>query len=439
MNKICIIDDDIKILVSFSESLSSDYTVLTLSDQEYTLDSVAEFDPDIVLLDVYLGTLNGIDILKALRLRLPGIPVVMLSGESDIETAVNAIKNGAVDFIEKPCGLSQIKQTINNTLLLNKKEKENQALKRSILANHTFIGNSKAMLEINVTLEKVASSSLSVLIRGENGVGKEIAAKRLHFLSKRISGEFVSVNCPAIPAELFESELFGYVKGAFTGAVKDTPGLIQRASGGTLFLDEIGDMPLALQVKLLRVLQEQEVSRVGSQGVVEKVDVRLISATNQCLEEMIKKGIFREDLFYRINGMDITIPPLRERLIDLDDLVPFFIDSICSEQGGEVPTITTTALDSLKKYSFPGNIRELKNIIHRTLLLSDSESDLNMFRLPTAHIHLEDEQFFGELTNVKRQILSNYLNQRLLKLDNNKKDLAKELGIEITNLYRLFK
>ncbi len=382
MNKICIIDDDIKILVSFSESLSSDYTVLTLSDQEYTLDSVAEFDPDIVLLDVYLGTLNGIDILKALRLRLPGIPVVMLSGESDIETAVNAIKNGAVDFIEKPCGLSQIKQTINNTLLLNKKEKENQALKRSILANHTFIGNSKAMLEINVTLEKVASSSLSVLIRGENGVGKEIAAKRLHFLSKRISGEFVSVNCPAIPAELFESELFGYVKGAFTGAVKDTPGLIQRASGGTLFLDEIGEISYSVQVKLLHVVQERNFQRLGSTKSID-CDVRLVAATNRDLEKAVADNTFREDLYYRLNVFPVFMPSLRERRTDILLIAEFFLEKFAKENNKNITRISTSAIDMLIQYHWPGNVRELQNCMERAVIICDDNSIKGIHLPPT--------------------------------------------------------
>jgi two-component system, NtrC family, response regulator PilR len=325
---------------------------------------------DLVISDIQMPGINGIELLARIKKLAPEVPVLMITAFATAEQAVDAIKLGAFHYFTKPFNNDEIRALVRNALEKSDLKRENVLLKQDALAKDGFcgiIGKSPRMRELFVMIQKVAGSLSSVLIMGESGTGKELAARAIHCSSARRTKPFVAVNCGAIPETLIESELFGHKKGAFTGAVADRPGLFEQADGGTLFLDEIGELPLLLQTKLLRVLQEREFRRVGD-SVIRKTDVRVLTASNRDLQEQVASGSFREDLFYRINVVQIVMPPLRDRIEDLPLLVEHFFQKYCDPgHSGEI--ITPAALKLLMNYPFPGNIRELENVVERSLIL----------------------------------------------------------------------
>ena len=330
---------------------------------------------DLIVTDLRMREVDGLAVLRAAKEHSPQTVVLVITAFASTETAVEAMKLGAYDYITKPFKMDEVKLTIANALERKRLQDENQALKRQLRRERgfeNFVGRNPQMLDIFDTIRKTADSLSTVLITGESGTGKELVARALHEESSRRTGPFVSVNCGAIPETLMESEFFGHLKGAFTGAVASTTGLFSAASGGTLFLDEITEVPHSVQVKLLRAIQEREVRRVGDTRDV-KVDVRLIAASNRDVAKAVAGGMLREDLFYRLNVIPIHIPPLRERTEDIPLLVAHFIKKIAAELGKSVRGVTPEALAILEGYHWPGNIRELENVIERALVLGSGE------------------------------------------------------------------
>ena len=368
MKLVLIVDDEESIRSSLSGILKDEgYSVITEAGGKAGLNAFAEKSPNVVLLDVWLSDSDGSDILREMVIINKNIPVIMISGHSDIDTAIKTIKIGAYDFIEKPLSLDRLVITVENALKYNKLNEKKAILAESLPESFELIGEAESIKNLREKIYKAAPSSAPVLITGENGTGKEIAARAVHLNSLRNSEPFIAINCAAIPEDLIESEIFGYEKGAFTGAAARKKGKFELADGGTLFLDEIGDMSLRMQSKILRVLQEGKFQRVGGDGEIES-DVRVIAATNKDLEEEIKSGRFRSDLFFRLNVIPLYIPPLRERKNDIPLLVNYFV-KIFGGNTGRLE-IDRSALDLLQSYNWPGNVRELKNIIERFSILS---------------------------------------------------------------------
>jgi len=373
--KILIVDDELSMREFLSILLEREgYDVSVAGNAEEAL-RLLELSPfDLVLSDVNMPGLNGIELLSRIRKRSPETGVLMITAFSAAEQAVEAMKLGAYDYIAKPFKIEEIKQLVINALEKQGLKRENSILKKDVEERDSFcgiIGKSQKMRELFDMIQKVAGSQSSVLLLGESGTGKELASRAVHSCSPRKSKPFVAVNCGAIPENLIESELFGHKRGAFTGAVSDRPGLFEQAEGGTLLLDEIGELPLLLQTKLLRVLQEREFKRVGC-AQTRKTDVRIICASNRNLEAQIQEGTFREDLFYRINVVQIQMPPLRERIED----IPLLVEYLCRKfRGASLKTpvaVTPGAMKALMNYPFPGNIRELENCIERSLIIDPS-------------------------------------------------------------------
>ena len=352
---------------------------------------------DLVISDVQMPGLNGIELLARIKDHSPDTAVLMMTAFSAAEQAVEAMKLGAYDYISKPFKVEEIKVLIRNALEKSSLKRENSVLRQTAHQRDTFcgiIGVSPKMKEIFSLIRKVALSNSSVMIQGESGTGKELVARAIHGCSNRAKKAFVAVNCGAIPETLMESELFGHKKGAFTGAVADRAGLFEQADGGTLFLDEIGELPLLMQTKLLRVLQEREFRRVGG-TLIQKADVRILTATNRDLQSQVKEGNFREDLFYRVNVIQVVMPPLRERLEDIPVLLEHFFRKYGNpQQTGEI--ISPAALKKLMNYPFPGNIRELENVVERSLIMDNSF--IREENLPSLHIPDVSPCLGGEAT-----------------------------------------
>ncbi len=372
-DRILIVDDEEDILYVLEGHLSrAGYSVTTARDGEEALAQFREARHDLVIADVRMPRLDGLGLLKALREIDPGIGVIMITGHGSIDTAVEAMKVGAYDYLTKPFRhINEILLTVERALEKPRLVVEVQRLRRELGRRHQFaglVGVSPAMQEVYDLIEKVAAQEVTVMIQGESGTGKEIVARAIHSLSARRDGPFIPVNCGAIAESLLESELFGHVRGAFTGAVTETKGLFRAAEGGTIFLDEIAEISHSLQVKLLRVLQEREVRPVGSDRSV-KVDVRVVAATNRPLDEAIQDGTLRKDLFYRLNVVSIQLPPLRERASDIPLLVQHFIEVFNERTGKDVCAISSEALEILARHSWPGNVRELENVVERTYAL----------------------------------------------------------------------
>jgi two-component system, NtrC family, nitrogen regulation response regulator NtrX len=369
---ILIVDDDPNTLASLARAFrlaGHEATVCDNATRALDLAKTQRFD--VILSDVVMPGRDGIALLEDLRKAGMGTPVVMISGQATIEVAVRATRLGAIDFLEKPISVDKLLLTVENAMRLSRLEEENRDLKRR-LGRHQMVWTSSAMLEVMSQVERVASSETRVCIRGETGTGKEVIARTLHGKSARRSGPFVSLNCAAVPAELIESELFGHEKGSFTGAAARHIGKFEQAHRGTLFLDEIGDMPLAMQAKLLRVLEEGEVERVGADKPI-AVDARVIVATHRNLEEQVRQGTFREDLYHRIFVFPILLPPLRERPEDIPVLAEHFSVQLAEQNGWKLKAFSAEALEALKAYAWPGNVRELRNVIERILLLCSGE------------------------------------------------------------------
>jgi len=371
---VLIVDDEPNILTSLKRALEVEgHRALTASSGAACLDIVAREGPDLVMLDVVMPELDGLQTLERLKEQQPDLPVVMMSGNATIETAVRATKLGAYDFVEKPLSTDKILITIGNAMKLASLHRENAELRRLTGDDFEMIGRSPAIVRIFDTVAKTAPSQGRVLITGENGTGKELVARALHQHSRRAQGPFVKVNCAAIPQELIESELFGHEKGAFTGATQMRKGKFELAHGGTLFLDEIGDMSQGAQAKVLRALQEGEIERVGGQGPI-RVDTRVVAATNKNLQQEIAGARFREDLYYRLNVVPIVVPPLREHREDIPALVDHFIRLACRDNDKRAMQIEQAAVGLLMQHDWPGNVRELKNSIERLVILAGSQT-----------------------------------------------------------------
>lgn len=372
--KILIIDDEAPIREVLGASLTDEgYTVRTARSGEEGLRLLVEDRPDIALLDIWMpGAMDGIETLRQARSRFPMTEFIIMSGHGTIETAVRAVKLGAWDFAEKPLSIDKILILIKNILFFQSERGEKNALLSKLRKNIAMIGDSAQMVQLKALIARVSAANSWVLITGENGTGKELVAQNIHYLSPRAGRAFVEVNCAAIPEDLIESELFGYEKGAFTGATQMRKGKFDHASGGTLFLDEIGDMSLRTQAKILRILQERRFTRVGGEEPVE-VDVRVIAATNKNLEQEIKEGRFREDLYYRLNVVPCIVAPLRDRAGDIEALVRHFNEQFAREGGYKHKTFSEQAISALNTHSWPGNVRELRNFIERIYILTPSD------------------------------------------------------------------
>ena len=372
MAKILVIDDEAAIRRILREILEHEkYQVDDAASAIEALPLVKENEYDAILCDIKMPQMDGIEFLEEAK-KISDAPVIMISGHGTIDTAVEAIKKGAFDYISKPPDLNRLLITLRNALDKSQLMTETKALKKVVNRKYQMIGSSAPMNEIHDIIEKVAPTNARVLIEGENGTGKELVARQLHELSNRSYAPFVEVNCAAIPSELIESQLFGHEKGSFTSAIKMKKGDFELANNGTLFLDEIGDMSLSAQAKVLRALQENKITRVGGECEI-NVNVRIIAATNKNLKEEIQKGNFREDLYHRLSVIIINVPPLRDRLDDIPELVGYFVDSISSEMGKVAPTFTQDAIEELQRYRWTGNIRELHNVIERLVILCGNE------------------------------------------------------------------
>ncbi|WKK64701.1 sigma-54-dependent transcriptional regulator [Lutimonas zeaxanthinifaciens] len=384
MPKILIIEDEDairRVLIKIIKNENNAYEVEEASDGEEGFELLQNSDYDLVLCDIKMPKMDGVEVLEKSQLIKPEIPFIMISGHGELETAVQTMRLGAFDYISKPPDLNRLLNAIRNALDRKQLVIENKRLKKKVDKNYEMIGEGQEIMKIKAIIEKVAPTDARVLITGENGTGKELVAHWLHQKSERSKSPMIEVNCAAIPSELIESELFGHVKGSFTGANKDRAGKFEAANGGTIFLDEVGDMSLSAQAKVLRALQENKVSRVGSDKDI-KVDVRVIAATNKNLKEEISKGRFREDLYHRLAVILINVPALNSRRDDIPKLVDHFSELISEQQGNAKRSFSDGALELLKSYNWTGNIRELRNVVERLLILGDEEiskSDVELF------------------------------------------------------------
>jgi len=374
MTKILLIEDEEpirRVLTRILTAQNTDFDITEAEDGKMGFDLLSKGNFDLVLCDIKMPKMDGIEVLKKSKEVGLILPFIMLTGHGNVDTAVDAMKHGAYDFISKPPDLNRLLNSISHALENKSLRKENKILKRKVEQKYKIIGKSKAILDVIQMIDKVAPTDARVLITGENGTGKELVAHQLHQKSDRKKQAFVEVNCAAIPSELIESELFGHIKGAFTSAIKDRSGKFEAAHKGTLFLDEIADMSLAAQAKVLRALQEHKVQRVGSEKDI-TVDVRIVAATNKDLQKEIKEGRFREDLYHRLAVILIHVPSLGHRKEDIPILTSHFVELIASEQGVERKVFSEDALASLSDYPWTGNIRELRNVIERLLILGDN-------------------------------------------------------------------
>lgn len=384
MSKILIIEDEAAIRRVLTKILSEEndsYKVEEAEDGIQGLEKIKNNDYDLVLCDIKMPKMDGVEVLEAVKKIKPEIPMVMISGHGDMETAIQTMRLGAFDYISKPPDLNRLLNTVRNALDRKKLVVENKILKKKVSKNYEIIGQSEPINHIKLMIEKVAQTEARVLITGPNGTGKELVAHQLHEKSQRSDFPLIEVNCAAIPSELIESELFGHVKGAFTSAIKDRAGKFEAADKGTIFLDEIGDMSLSAQAKVLRALQESMITRVGADKDI-KVDVRVIAATNKDLKKEITEGRFREDLYHRLAVILIKVPSLNDRRDDIALLISHFAEKIATEQGNSVKKFSIEAIKLLQEYDWTGNIRELRNVVERLIILGGneiSETDVQLF------------------------------------------------------------
>lgn len=379
MSKILIIEDEASIRRVLSKIISEEndaYNVEEAEDGLQGIEMIMNTDYDLVFCDIKMPKMDGVEVLEKAKKIKPETPIVMISGHGDLETAVNTMRLGAFDYISKPPDLNRLLNTVRNALDRKELVVENKRLKKKVSKSYEMVGESDAISHIKDIIEKVAPTDARVLITGPNGTGKELVAHWLHEKSDRSKAPMIEVNCAAIPSELIESELFGHVKGSFTGANKDRAGKFEAANGGTIFLDEIGDMSLSAQAKVLRALQESSISRVGSDKDI-KVNVRVIAATNKDLKKEIAEGRFREDLYHRLAVILIKVPALNERREDIPLLVDFFSQKIAEEQGGAKKAFSKDAILLLQEYDWTGNIRELRNVVERLIILGEKEVSKN--------------------------------------------------------------
>lgn len=384
MSKILIIEDEAairRVLTKILSEESETYSVDEAEDGKLGFEKIKNEDYDLVLCDIKMPKMSGEELLEAVKKIKPEIPIVMISGHGDLETAVNTMRLGAFDYISKPPDLNRLLNTVRNALDKKQLVVENKILKKKASKNHEIVGFSEPINQIKQMIEKVAQTDARVLITGANGTGKELVAHQLHEKSERAFAPMIEVNCAAIPSELIESELFGHVKGAFTSAVRDRAGKFEAADGGTIFLDEIGDMSLSAQAKVLRALQENLIQRVGAEKDI-KINVRVIAATNKDLKKEISEGRFREDLYHRLAVILIKVPALNERREDIPLLISHFTAKIAEEQGSLPKSFSKQAINLLQDYDWTGNIRELRNVVERLIILGSdeiTETDVTLF------------------------------------------------------------
>jgi len=443
MASILVVDDEPGVRSSVAGVLRDEgFEVDAASTGEECLDRVAERAYDVIILDIWLPGIDGLTTLQRLAERQVDAQVVVISGHGNIESAVRAIKMGAFDFIEKPLSLEKTVLVVRNALRQRDLETENRALRARVDRQYTMVGESPAMRHLREQVAMAAPTNGRVLILGENGTGKELVARTIHQMSRRRAGPFVEVNCAAIPEELIETELFGHVKGAFTGSVADKPGRFEQASGGTIFLDEIGDMSLKTQAKVLRVLQEQVMERVGGTQRI-RVDVRVLAATNKDLTAEIRAGRFREDLFFRLNVIPIFVPPLRDRAEDIPLLADHFMAVMAAEYGRRPKRLVPEAMARLQQYPWPGNVRELRNTIERLIIMVEGDTitaqDVAFLgRDGTAPLE-PPAPATGRLAEARDQFEKDYILRALAASQGNMSKTAEMLGVERSNLYKKMK
>jgi DNA-binding NtrC family response regulator len=444
-HRILIIDDEKNIRTTLARALDLEGFVVEAAESgELGLGKIKSFAPELVLLDLKLPDIDGLTVLERLK-ALPTTPdhpmpsVVMMSGHGTVDAAIRATRLGALDFLEKPVEMERLLLTVKNALKLSSLDSRVGALEKTVEKRNGMVGTSKALTAVLESVRRAAPTKVRVLITGESGVGKELVAKAIHDLSRRAPGPFVKLNCAAMNETLVESELFGHEKGAFTGADKRHLGRFERADGGTLFLDEIGELPLGTQAKLLRVLQEGELERVGGSGTV-KVDVRVIAATNRNLVEEAGKGTFREDLYYRLNVIPIHVPPLRERAEDIPDLARFILEKSCVENDLPPKDWDPAALQALQAHRWPGNVRELVHVVDRLAILAPgavvTAADVKA-ALPGA-VKLEGSTIpeSGPLYQLLESFEKRIIEDRIARFQGNMSRAAEDLGLERSHLYK---
>lgn len=442
---ILVVDDEASILQSLEGILSDEgFESITVKSGTEALEKIEEVMPDLVLLDIWMPGIDGMETLSRIREVYPNVQVIMMSGHGSIETAVKATKMGAYDFIEKPLSLEKLLLSINNALDYNRLEEEIGLLREKDKGKHNIVGSSNAISEMKEQIRIVAPTNAWVLISGDNGTGKELVAHTIHNLSKRGHKSLVEVNCAAIPEELIESELFGHEKGAFTGASTMRKGKFDLAHEGTIFLDEIGDMSLKAQSKTLRILQEQKFERVGGTKTIH-VDVRVIAATNKDLEEEIQKGTFRDDLYYRLNVIPIKVPPLRERSDDIPELVNEFVKEFSLSTNIEPKVFSQEAIELLQRHDWPGNVRELKNLVERLMIMVPKKV-LEAKDMPDPFSRSFDtdkgfETAFIQTSfkKAKSGFEKAFIENKLKEFNGNISQTAEAIGIERSNLHKKIK
>jgi len=442
--KILIVDDEANTLASLSRAFRLAGHEAVVSDNAERALELAKAQPfDLILSDVVMPKRDGLLLLEDLKAADVAAPVVMMSGQAHIEMAVRATRLGALDFLEKPLSTEKLLVTLDNALKLTRLESENREL-RTRVGKHTLVWTGETMRRVLAQIERVAASETRVCIYGETGTGKELVARTLHEKSPRAVAPFVTLNCAAVPAELIESELFGHEKGSFTGAAQRHTGKFEQAHRGTLFLDEIGDMPTAMQAKLLRVLEEGEVERIGSDKPT-KVDVRVVVATHRNLEQLVESGGFRRDLYHRVVVFPVELPPLRKRGEDLPALVEHFSQQVSAQNGWKPVPLTPPAIEALQQYAWPGNIRELRNVVERLLLLADGEIDAAAVQLALPALRLGARHTPGDANGtaesgpLAERVLAFERTQVLAELERSGKHItqaAKALGLERSHLYK---
>ena len=446
MSTILIIDDEPGIRTVLRDILEDEsYTVIDAEDGIQGLAYLAANQVDLVFLDVWLPNMGGMDVLKKVREQYPDIEVIMISGHANISLAVQATKMGAFDFLEKPLSLDRTMTVVRNALAMEDLRRENRSLKKSIFMDDRMVGSGSGMTAVRGLIEQAAVSDSRILILGENGTGKELVAREVHVRSARSAGPFVELNCAAIPESLIESELFGHEKGAFTSALARRRGKLEMANHGTLFLDEIADMSLVTQAKVLRVLQEMRFERVGAEESI-SVDVRVISATNKDIQEQIRKGKFREDLYFRINVVPILLPPLRERMDDMAELVAYFMEKFKRPSAKEPKTVSGEGMRILRSYHWPGNIRELKNFVERINIMSEEEvisaDSVKSFLGGTPQGQTNDAlTAYADMTlaQARESFERDLIASRLREASGNISRAAESLGVYASNLHSKMK
>ncbi len=437
MSHLLIVDDDTNTLASLARAFRLAGHEATVCDNASRALELARTEPfDLIFSDVVMPGKDGLALLEELRAAGLTTPVVMMSGQAHIAMAVRATKLGAADFLEKPLSTDKLLLTLNNVLKLARLEQENRQLRERV-GKHQIVWGGEAMRRVMAQVERVAASETRVAILGETGTGKELIARTIHERSPRAGGPFVTLNCAAVPAELIESELFGHEKGAFTGAAVRHTGKFEQANGGTLFLDEIGDMPLPMQAKLLRVLEEGEIERVGGEKPLQ-VNVRVLVATLRNLDDLVREGKFRQDLYHRIYVFPLRLPPLRERREDVPLLIEHFARQVSEQNGWKVKPFTPEAIRELEAYCWPGNVREMRNVVERLLLLADREVDRETvtLALPPTPRAASGPVGSGALSDRVDAYEREVVTRELEAHDYHMTETARALGLERSHLYK---